>query len=670
VTSTRIPFPFQSGREPCGSRPGLKTALFVSWAGVFLILALTSLSRAELLDPFEETLGWTDTSGGGSSLVLDTVPGKTGNALQLDYDFSGTSYIQIQKDFNLVNLRTQGANAVRFQYKAVGVANTFEIKLTDNDSPNTGLCDRLDYRFTIVPDGQWRTVTVPFVEFFPFMDGDGVFQADETSHLGFGVVQKDLQLGEGTLWIDNVQLVHLSSYAYTLNSYETPNFNDRKKPGELGGPDFPELGGTGGVATYLYRTDFLVSGAQSLEFNYTVGTTGGPYTAFVSQFSALPLLVPSSNARLSFFMRRMLGSATPRVELWWTGGFNSVALSAYGDTGAIPSDFVRYQIPLSDFAGIDVNSLTQVKIVFNTVGAVGQILLDDMTIEEIGGTEATVRDLDYFTVSASDSFWELYKHELSESTLDLPFDLVKTPIEGGNRVFRLDYEFPTASEILWVHAERSLRPNPLVERVFTMDYMGDGDDKNLEFKVEDDNGVVYSRTVRHTTDTDGIWKSVRIPLEDLSPFSGGERLDLRRVRRLSVAISGTGGGSGTLVLDNLYTGVANGLLTTAGRGGVIRSLSVPDNPFSPNGDGSKDSAQFIADLGESADVSLGVYNLRGGKVRQLDGTRFEAGPATLVWDGRGDDGRLVANGLYFFRFRAVAVGGAEDEIKQLIGVVR
>ena len=57
-------------------------------------------------------------------------------------------------------------------------------------------------------------------------------------------------------------------------------------------------------------------------------------------------------------------------------------------------------------------------------------------------------------------------------------------------------------------------------------------------------------------------------------------------------------------------------------------------------------------LGESGPVELAVYNLAGQKVATLvDGPR-QAGTYAINWDGRDDQGRELASGMYLYRLQA------------------
>jgi len=74
------------------------------------------------------------------------------------------------------------------------------------------------------------------------------------------------------------------------------------------------------------------------------------------------------------------------------------------------------------------------------------------------------------------------------------------------------------------------------------------------------------------------------------------------------------------------------------------------NPFSGN-------TLIRYQIAKSADVSLKIYNLLGKEVRELKDARHIAGAYGLIWDGRDNNGKMVATGIYFYQLRA------DNEIK-------
>ena len=55
-------------------------------------------------------------------------------------------------------------------------------------------------------------------------------------------------------------------------------------------------------------------------------------------------------------------------------------------------------------------------------------------------------------------------------------------------------------------------------------------------------------------------------------------------------------------------------------------------------------------------VEAKLYDVSGRLVRTLAERNFPAGEHHLTWDGRDDDGRLLARGVYFARVRFASRG--------------
>jgi hypothetical protein len=76
-------------------------------------------------------------------------------------------------------------------------------------------------------------------------------------------------------------------------------------------------------------------------------------------------------------------------------------------------------------------------------------------------------------------------------------------------------------------------------------------------------------------------------------------------------------------------------------------LSAMPNPFLAG-------ATIAFTLPAAEDAEVAVYDLSGRLVRALRQGRLPAGTQNIAWDGRDDDGRATAGGIYFVRLRAGA----------------
>ncbi|MFO7608467.1 MAG: FlgD immunoglobulin-like domain containing protein [Candidatus Krumholzibacteriia bacterium] len=87
------------------------------------------------------------------------------------------------------------------------------------------------------------------------------------------------------------------------------------------------------------------------------------------------------------------------------------------------------------------------------------------------------------------------------------------------------------------------------------------------------------------------------------------------------------------------------------------ALAVTPNPFNP-----RTELRFTLDREQA--VTVAVFDLAGRRVRTLaDGRVLAAGPQTLAWDGRDEQGRAAPSGVYLAR---VTAGGARLDAKMTL----
>src|SRR5688572_8252711 len=99
---------------------------------------------------------------------------------------------------------------------------------------------------------------------------------------------------------------------------------------------------------------------------------------------------------------------------------------------------------------------------------------------------------------------------------------------------------------------------------------------------------------------------------------------------------------------------------------VIRFATKPAH-FSPNGDGYRDTSQIGFDLSEPASVSFMVVDSEGTEVRRIVSSRRLAGDEKhrFTWDGRDDDGNVVADGTYRMRVVRRDESRVIDSVKEI-----
>ncbi len=96
-----------------------------------------------------------------------------------------------------------------------------------------------------------------------------------------------------------------------------------------------------------------------------------------------------------------------------------------------------------------------------------------------------------------------------------------------------------------------------------------------------------------------------------------------------------------------YCYLPTGVEGTAAGAPAARPALYPaaPNPFNP-----ETAIRFA--LPRRTRVRINIFNVAGGRVRDLAGGVYDAGPHLLRWDGRDDRGRGLASGAYFCRLEA------------------
>jgi len=101
---------------------------------------------------------------------------------------------------------------------------------------------------------------------------------------------------------------------------------------------------------------------------------------------------------------------------------------------------------------------------------------------------------------------------------------------------------------------------------------------------------------------------------------------------------------------------------------LLKAPNVLPNPFTPNGDGINDEVVFSFDLFlvlDEIDISLGIYDLSGQAIRQLNAADSSAGTVRIGWDGNDENGAKVAPGIYLYYLKI----GSDDTANEYSGTI-
>ena len=158
----------------------------------------------------DTTSGWEiDKDDKGSLINIKSVPGRTGNAIEISYDLKEEGWVAIYKEINPEILSNK--EGIQFFYKGSGEPNTIQLGLKYRDVDETIFGVSLD-RKTVAED--WVSIEVPYTYFDCWWPDDNCLHygnkldLKNVRKIGFGIEnypgEGDVN-GSGRLIIDDVQ---------------------------------------------------------------------------------------------------------------------------------------------------------------------------------------------------------------------------------------------------------------------------------------------------------------------------------------------------------------------------------------------------------------------------------------------------------------------------------
>jgi len=641
---------------------------------IFLLLVfLAALSFAETLDSMDSTVNWLVQTDEGSILSTSTVTGLKGNAVQLDYDIGSGEWVSIKRD-DFANVDISFGDAIGFYYKGAGDSNHIKFQIADADG------DVFERKLANLSNiSSWTQAILTFDSLSHWEGtGDGTLDRGNISKIGFAVNVSEG--GSGKVVIDSFESYQLNTPSVSLL---VDNFNCGTPPNDLGGNAGvydPDPGDPTETCSESYDRD-AEEGPYALRLTYDRG--GSSYCGYWSKMKSDGTgrdISGFAGGGLKFWLKGQAGGEKFKVELHHQGGsapWPEVQLTACAGFGSgAPTTYKEVSMSLASFVGLDLTKVTELVITFDQSPNSGTVYIDKIRFAKPGTSlEGQVSSLDDMDEPAPISGWQNYGCDEDKGVTTTSLDSVSGQNE---KALELTYRFHRGAIDDWVVMERDWGRNIAGSDSFRFKYKGAGSANNLELRVMDKNGTVFSKRIYYVTDTSGEWKTANIPYEELSLLTAGtygngdtvSALDLRKVEAIIFVVSKGDGGSGSVAIDELEVQEVDDF--KKGRDdSLIQSIVVPDNPISPNNDGIKDIANFKFKLARYANVTLKIYDLAGNLVMKIDGGEKEPSVEhTIYWYARDNSGNLVRNGLYLYLLEAEDLDKKTDQVKHIIGVIR
>jgi hypothetical protein len=655
-------------------------------------VAMAPILHATVLEDFESTSDWTSEVDSRSYVEFSTVPGESGNALEIYYSLRNGKFVGLFKsNWGSVDVNAVGANALRFFYKASSLSNTVEVKFSDSDYVDPGKNTKAVLKFPAIADNQWHEVIAHFNSFAIWTDTgrDGetdsaTFDWDKVSHLSYGVSGSSGVAGSDTIRFDDFGFFDLDAPVPLVNSYENfvPNcwvantcLNERARPFSSIAFDVlhPEWGSSMIVSTQAAPG----SGTHSREIRYTLNANGSFFG--IAEVLEVVSVLPSD--QIEFYAKGAAGGEPLHVQVKSYNQTTAPYATVETLSPALSTSWQKYSVPFSSLtadltggADLDLNLLSELVFLFEHSGVAktGRVYIDDVRIVRPGASSlgSVVKVLeDYSKPKLNLGYGEYPRDEVA--SLDLTFEQDESIGSVGNRVGRLDYTFENSPGVPWAVVEKPLAVNLLDEPQIRFRYKGDGSAQNIEVIVSDTDDTRFKKTLFNASDTDNQWKTATIPIDQFSFLAPGEdsKMKLTLIDSIGLYLTPGGTSTGTFVIDFLEL-VSPVAVQKTDLGGLISSVSTPDNPFSPNADGLKDVFTVNYVLSDSARVVFRIFNLQGVPVQTLDLGSQPAGADVITWDGRDEAGNLLANGIYFFLLEAKSDFSGDQTFRQVVGIAR
>lgn len=165
---------------------------------LFLALTLTAaIAQQKTLETFEETTGWSYNISDGVTFDIATDKGVTGNAIRIDYDFTGgTGYGGIQK---LYAIDLPENYEFTFWLKAESPSNNFEIKFIDSTGNNVWWVNNRNFDFP----REWTKVRIRRRHISFAWGPTEEREMNRVDRIEFTVAS--FVGGRGTLWLDDLK---------------------------------------------------------------------------------------------------------------------------------------------------------------------------------------------------------------------------------------------------------------------------------------------------------------------------------------------------------------------------------------------------------------------------------------------------------------------------------
>jgi hypothetical protein len=404
------------------------------------------------------------------------------------------------------------------------------------------------------------------------------------------------------------------------------------------------------LSTPTFETSTIHNGTRSLK-----ATGGGTVGINLVNYTSAGINI-SARQNLYVFVYDTVGNNSVELRLTDVNG-GTMALWSSGTASQNEWSLITWN--LSDFAStVDLSKIKNIQLYEYDSGT---YYFDDVGVESSLTPDLNSHGyIDEMEVPADESGWSGSGDSSTKAVLHTVAG------QTGNAI-QLDYNLNNGT---WVLMSRKFSLSLLNGNQFKFWLKQTGDKNYIEVKIKDSDGTVFYN--KRAYDTVNDWMEVVIPYKNFTWFESGtdDNLNLSDITYVYFTVSKKDGNTGTVLVDEFQYEQAQALRQNLGADKVLQQVVVTNNPFSPNGEGGKNTVKINVTLTEAATIRLRVYNLAGDVLYEKE-QDFIAGSQQLTWDGKNSDGEMQRSGLYIYQLKVTGnVSGTEETFKHIIGIAK
>ncbi len=627
-------------------------------AVIFIFAHISVVIGDIVVDEFNSTEGWYPVASSNASASLKSTSGYSGNGLKIVASFNKSSdesdWCAFYKQFKYMDL-SQG-DRLRFYYKYTGSAASLYFNINGVEKFIVNLSTMYSFDTGIVNLDSFEGVDLSKVEKIKF-------------------VVKDAAAGDkGTLLLTKLELFRSSDIPESLVTLD--DFSDNDDSNTL----------LGSVQLF-YKAPAscdhnVVATNSSLDYmtlHYTKGSTAADTVKWIMKISGSQYTNLSDYDYVKFKIKANKSNVNIGIVLQDTG-YNGVLYKVNSTEDNFYNQWQEIIIPIEYFKNINLKSVGEFQFAFYddsnilTNSESFYINIDDIKFYrsfKSAGLVKTVDSMDYYN---SKSPWVKYG-DLDNSVAISSGD----GIAEYTRSVKFDFTFNSGSFVL---IERQFFLN-MAKGFLEFKIKTSGDNNNLKVQIaseDDNNKVVFYRTFYRLIGNTSDWITLKLKPEDwrfcysVPDNMSNPSIDLKKITQLEFVITKNEDCvNSECIIDDLKLVDEDEYYFIHHSNRLIENFSVDDMQFSPDGDGDNDTIVFTFGLKERAKVDLFIFNIKGELVRTIFsynyGKYYDAGQYSIVWDGKDDNGKILNNGIYLFKFKAESTT-SKDSVKKIVAIKR